>query len=204
MLMRVWQLDLTEFRLSISAPCTAYLFLSTPEAISYHGQETGSSFMQMSVGEERRSCCCCCSTDSLSSHYLIHQWREGMCVRTVREQVAAEHPLLSVCLLPNLGVGGGGAAGRRPGLSFSLSTSLFLPCSSFSLSEPRPGDSRACTIVLEENCQSRLLWLNTESRSFIKELICYSLPLTHSLTLSSSVLHWLTVPHSSLLSWVFS
>lgn len=35
-----------------------------------------------------------------------------------------------------------------------------------------------CSIVPQENCQSgATLWLNTESRSFIKKLICYSLPL---------------------------
>lgn len=36
------------------------------------------------------------------------------------------------------------------------------------------------SIVLKENCQSGLLWLNSAGRSFMKELICYSLPLSYS------------------------
>lgn len=52
------------------------------------------------------------------------------------------------------------------------------------------------------------LWLNTESRSFIKKLICYSLPLTHCFSFSHSLpffffFHWFTVPHSSFFSWTF-
>lgn len=138
--------------------------------------ETGSSSMQMNCSEE----------EELAAPSQVHFHDPHTSVnrrnvyekRRVKGQVATEYLLLSVLFLLNLTevwlVG--------PGTGKVLLLSLPL-----SLSELRPGPSWACSIVPEENCQSGLLWLNSESRSFIKELICYSLPLTHSLSFSHTL-----------------
>lgn len=68
-------------------------------------------------------------------------------------------------------------------LLFSLS---FFPfCASLNLGHGPRGPG---SIVPEENCQSGQVWLNSESRSFMKELICYSLPLSHTLLVSIGLL----------------
>lgn len=135
--------------------------------------------MQMTVGRRETA-----APSEAHGHYRIRQWREGICMK--KEQGSKSKSLLSIscCLYcscqtwQSTGLVGLGTS------KVSLSLFIFLSCFSlsFSLSEPRPGYSWACSIVPVENCQSRLLWLNTGSRSFIKELICYSLPLTHSLS----------------------
>lgn len=68
------------------------------------------------------------------------------------------------------------------GLSLSLSAfPLFPPRPLWNTAGPRI-DSLYC--VTGKLPIQTWLWLNTESRTFIKRLICYSLPLTHSYSFS--------------------
>lgn len=141
-----------------------------------------------------------------STGSLLHTlWNRGNMYekRGVKEQVTTEDLLLSARFLPNLIERLAGMVGYWQDLP--LSFLVFFPLSP-SLNWGQGPPSWACSIVPQENCQSGLLWLNTESRSFIKKLICYSLPLTHSVFFlpHSSVFHWLTLPHSNFLSWPFS
>lgn len=149
--------------------------LSTPEAISYHRRKQGVPLCKIMSAARRVAA----APSQAHSHYLIHHWREGIYTEKKREESKSKSLLSTSCCpycLPNLTERWVGRVAYWQALSFSLS-----------LSELRPGSSWACSIVPEENCQSGLLWLNTESRSFIKELICYSLPLTHSFSFSHSL-----------------
>lgn len=71
-----------------------------------------------------------------------------------------------------------GLAGLHTG---KASLSLALPLSA---GQGPPGPALLCRRKI---ANPGLLWLNTERRSFIKELICYSLPLTHSFSFSHTL-----------------
>lgn len=168
--------------------------------------KTGSTSMQMSAA--RKVAPAPSQTPLSLSHTSIKKREYAWKTSGQRSSRHWEHPVVCTILAKlDRALGWSGVVCWQ-GLSFclypSLSFSVSLSFLSFSLSELRPGYSWACCVVLEENCQSGLLWLNTESRSFIKELICYSLPLTHSsFSHTFTFFHWLTVLHSNFLSWSF-
>lgn len=67
-------------------------FLSTPEAIPSSWEETGSSFMQMTVVSGVAA-----APWQADSHYFIHQWREGICMK--KEESRSKSLLSTSCCL---------------------------------------------------------------------------------------------------------
>lgn len=153
-------------------------FLSTPEAILHHRRKRGVPLCKWTVARKRS---CRTFTGSLSRPSYISEQKKCIWEKTSQRASRYWVPPVVCAVFAKLDRSLAGRAGYWQGLT-SVSPSLAL-----SLSELRPGPSWACSIVPEENCQSGLLWLNSESRSFIKELICYSLPLTHSLSFSHTL-----------------
>lgn len=113
-------------------------------------------------------------------------------------------PVVCSGFFPDLTERWAGRIGRWQGLSIFLSPFPFisLPLPLWTEARVHLGLLYCATGKLPIRA---ILWLNTESRGFIKKLICYSLPLTRCFSISHTLpfFHWLTLPHSSFLSWAF-
>lgn len=124
------------------------------------------------------------------THYLRRRWREGIWIK--RSQRASHHwaPPVVCGVLFRLDR-------ALCCLDWVLAKHLFIFLSFFpfilSLSPSSLWTEARVHLGLLYCATGKLpirapLWLNTESRSFIKKLICYSLPLTHCFSFSHSLL----------------